>query len=300
MNAVGRIFIGLICIMSIIFMSFTVAVYSSSKNWKQIAEERKVALDKSKTEVTTLNSRFNELQKSVDDQLKAKVDEIMELRAHADTLQIDAQKSNVALAQLQNDINTAIQTIKTTHTSLTTAQTQQNELRNVFRQTQQDWNVLLSDFVKKTDEAHTLSMRLNNLESVSKELVKQYNDAQSVLRQFNLKPVPQLYAGVPPFQVTGRITEVRATGLVGVTVGEDSGLMKGHQLDVYRKSEDGRDIYLGVVEVVLTEPNQAACKILPEYRKGTIQEGDIVTSEFSQERQKYQIKRDAHVATTIN
>ena len=300
MNSVGRIFIVLILVMSLIFMSFTFMVYTSSNNWKKVADEHKSSLDKARAESNQFKQRLEELQKNVDEQLKAKGDIIADLHSQVAVFAQNQQEATQQLAVLQDAINTATQTIKTTHTTLADAQAQQTQLRDVFRQTQQDWNALLSDYVKKTDEAHTLTMQLNNLESVSQELVKQYADAKSVLNQFNLKPNPQMYAGVPPFQVMGRIKEVRATGLVEITVGEDSGLMKGHQLDVYRKAEDGRDQYLGVVEVVLTEPNRAACKVLPEYRKGTVQINDIVTSEFSQERQKYQMKRDAHVASNTN
>ena len=300
MNAVGRIFIVLTFVMSIIFMSFTVAVYSTSNNWKEKAKVESEARSKATTEANALKSRLEDLQKSVDVQLAAKGDEVAALYAQIAILQTESQKTDEALASLQSAINQAVRTIQVTHTSLNAAQAQQTKLREDFNLAQRDWNDLLTNFIRMTDEANTLAMKLNNLEAVSQELVKQYASAKSVMDQFNLKPIPELYAGVPPFQVTGRITEVRATGLVEITVGEDSGLMKGHQLDIYRKSEDGRDVYLGVVEVVLTEPNRAACKILPEYRKGTVQINDIVTSEFSQERQKYQIKRDAHVATTIN
>ena len=300
MNSVGRIFIVLIFIMSLVFMSFTVAVYSTSNNWKKIADEHKSSLDKARAESNQFKQRLEELQKNVDEQLKAKGDIIADLHSQVGIFAQNQQETTQQLVALQSEINDALQAIKSTHITLADAQAQQTQLRDVFRKTQQDWNALLTDYVTKTDEAHTLTLQLNNLELVSQELVKQYADAKSVLNQFNLKPNPQMYAGVPPFLVTGRIKEVRATGLVEITVGEDSGLMKGHQLDVYRKAEDGRDQYLGVVEVVLTEPNRAACKVLPEYRKGSVQINDIVTSEFSQERQKYQLKRDAHVASNTN
>ena len=300
MNSVGRIFIVLILVMSLIFMSFTFMVYTSSNNWKKVADEHKASLDKARAESNQFKQRLEELQKNVDEQLKAKGDVIAALHSQVSEFAQNHQESTQQLVALQKEINDAVQAIKSTHITLAAAQAQQTDLRDVFRKTQQDWNALLTDYVTKTDEAHTLTLQLNNLELVSQELVKQYADAKSVLNQFNLKPNPQMYAGVPPFLVTGRITEVRATGLVEITVGEDSGLMKGHQLDVYRKAEDGRDQYLGVVEVVLTEPNRAACKVLPEYRKGSVQINDTVTSEFSQERQKYQMKRDAHVATNTN
>ena len=300
MNAVGRIFIVLIFIMSLIFMSFTVAVYSVSNNWKATADKLKGDLTKAQSDRSRLENEKKELEKNCDELLTAKGNEIAGLHAQLLQFQTDNTMQQEDLVRLQNAINIATQTIKTTHESLQVAQAEQTTLRNEFRKTQLDWNDLLTDFIKKTDEAHDLSMKLGNLESVSQELVKQYANAKAVLDLVGMKPVPELYTGIPPYLVTGRVTEVRPTGLVEVTIGEDSGLMKGHQLDVYRKSDDGRDIYLGVVEVLLTEPNRAAARIMPEYRKGTVQAGDIVTSEFSQERQRYQLNRDTHVATTIN
>jgi len=300
MNAVGRIFIVLIFIMSLVFMSFTIAVYSASNNWKNKAAELTKERDDAKKKATESEKRFEDLKISVAEQMTAKGDIIAALHAEKANFQDESKTMESRLAQVDNTNRQAIQAIAVTHKSLNAAQAEQTTLRDDFRKTQLDWNGLMTDFIKKTDEAHDLEMKLANLQAVSKELVKQYANAKAVLDQFGYKPIPELYTGVPPYLVTGRVTEVRATGYVEITIGEDSGLMKGHQLDVYRKSEDGRDVYLGVVEVVLTSPNRAAAKVLPEYRKGTVQTGDIVTSEFSQERQKYQIKRDTHVATTIN
>ena len=300
MNAVGRIFIGLICIMSLVFMSLTIAVYSTGSNWKEQVDKQKVELDKTKAEATALKNRLTELQKSVDEQLAAKDGVNDKLQAQIKVFIEEKRDADVKLADLQGTINMATQTIKEAHTTLAAEQAKYLGLRDKFNETQAAWNVLFTNYVAKAEEAHALLLNLNRLESVSQGLVEQYNNAKLVLDRFGYKPIPEMYEGVPPYQVTGRVTEVRQNGLVRITIGEDSGLMKGHQLDVYRKNDDGREIYLGVVEVMLTEPNQAACKILPEYRKGTVQIDDVVTSEFSQERQKYQIKRDAHVATTIN
>ena len=300
MNAVGRIFIVLIFIMSLIFMSFTVAVYSVSNNWKATADKLKADLSKVQSDKNRLENEKKELEQSCNELLAAKGDEIAALRADLIRFQTDNTMQLAEMNRLQEAITLATQTIKSSHESLQVAQAEQTTLRGEFRKTQLDWNDLLTNFIRKTDEAHDLSMKLGNLESVSQGILEQYRNAKAVLDLVGMKPIPELYTGIPPYLVTGRVTEVRPTGLVEVTIGEDSGLMKGHQLDVYRKSEDGRDIYLGVVEVLLTEPNRAAARIMPEYRKGTVQAGDIVTSEFSQERQKYQIMRDAHVATTIN
>ncbi len=296
MNLVGKIFIVLIFVMSLVFMAFAVSVYSTSNNWREAALAQKKVLDETKKELQQLTEKKTALEKSCKEQLAQKNNEVTALITARDTLQQELDTTRTTLNGLQTDIVSAIAAVRATHDEMQASRAELVSLREEFRKTQQDWNSLFTEFVKKTDQAQDLGMKLSNLETVSQELVKQYNDAKAVLGQFGLKPIPDLYMGIPPFQVAGMITEVRPTGLVEISLGEDAGLMKGHQLDVYRKT-DGRDVYLGVVEVVLTEPNKAACKILPEYRKGSIQETDIVTSEFSQERQRYQLKAAAHVAT---
>ena len=70
---------------------------------------------------------------------------------------------------------------------------------------------------------------------------------------------------------------VGADGLIEISLGTDDGLLKGHTLEVYRK--DG-SAYLGRVEVTATQPDKAACKILPQFRQGPIQGGDRVTSKL--------------------
>ncbi len=296
MNLVGKIFIVLILVMSLVFMSFAVSVYSTSNNWRETALAKKKELDEARNQLQQLTKTMTDLRKSCDEQLAQKNNETTALITARDSLQQELETARATLNGLEAEKSEAIAAVRATHEEIKNCRGELVSLREKFRNTQQDWNALFTSFVKRTDEAQNLQMKLTNLETVSQELVEQYNDAKAVLGRFGLKPIPDLYMGIPPFQVAGMITEVRPTGLVEISLGEDAGLMKGHQLDVYRKT-DGRDVYLGVVEVVLTEPNKAACKILPEYRKGSIQEADHVTSEFSQERQRYQLNAAAHVAT---
>ncbi|MGL6194281.1 MAG: hypothetical protein ACRC2T_05610 [Thermoguttaceae bacterium] len=288
--------------MSIVFMSFAVLVYSSSNNWKTVAEEAKKAADAEKAKVQQLTAKQTELQKNIEEMLAAKANEIAALTTTVMELRNKEVIDKNKIAELHKENGLAETTVQLAHNEIENIRAELITLRDKFNKTQEDWNALFTSYVKKTDEAANLQQQLTNLEDTSRDLVRILGDAQEVLRKFGLKADPNLYTGVPPHLVAGKVTEVRGAnsgnndGFVAITIGSDSGLMKGHQLDVFRKL-DGRDEYLGVVEVVLTEPNEAVCKIIPEYRKGTIKSGDIVTSEFSQERQKYQKTRDTNVAT---
>jgi hypothetical protein len=148
-------------------------------------------------------------------------------------------------------------------------------LRKDLRKAQEDWATLYSNLVAKTDEAHGLAMKLANYRSVGEKLAKDYRDAVDVLKQHGLKPEPSLYSGVPPKGIHGIITEVRPNGWVEISVGEDSGIIKGHRLDVVRNI-DGRSSYIGKIEVVRAEADRSAAVILPEFRRGTVQQDDIV------------------------
>lgn len=298
MNALGKIFIGIIFLMSFLFMGFSIVVYSTHQTWKTKHDEIGKELSNVKAQLADLKKQNEDLDTFKKTKLNEKWSGIASLESTVIRLREDEAKSNADKAEMGNKIAAMMSTIASSHENIRNAQTEQNALRENFNKTQRDWNNLLDDYVAKTDEAHDLQMKLNNLEEVGRDLVKQYNSASTVLKHFGLKPLPEIYSGVPLHRVDGRVADVRPSdNTIEITIGEDSGIMKGHQLDIYRRA-DGRDVYIGVAEVVLAEPNRAACKILPQYRKGTVQVNDIVTSEYSQDRQKYQVKGgQEHVAT---
>jgi hypothetical protein len=94
-----------------------------------------------------------------------------------------------------------------------------------------------------------------------------------VLRKFNLKGEPAVYQDTPTKGVMGIVTAALAGGYIQISLGQDDGLLVGHRLDAYRQST-----YLGKIEVIQTRPDQAVCKVLPEFRKGTIQVNDRVST----------------------
>ncbi|MFM8804039.1 MAG: hypothetical protein ACKOK8_09035, partial [Planctomycetia bacterium] len=66
-NVIGKIFIFAVFIMSLMLMSFAVAIYSSHVNWQEIAEKTKQQLKDVKEEETRLNAEITRLTKNVAD-----------------------------------------------------------------------------------------------------------------------------------------------------------------------------------------------------------------------------------------
>ena len=57
------------------------------------------------------------------------------------------------------------------------------------------------------------------------------------------------------------------------------GLLKGHQLEVYRIG-GGQSTYVGRIEVVKTSPDKSVCKIDPKFQNSNMMVGDRVASKI--------------------
>lgn len=276
MNNVGKIFIVLIAVVCVLFMAFSLVVFNSQINWKtkhdtvqaELAESKKT-LEGKKREVENLVDAIKVEQKRQQDAEASYNTKVAELAEERDDFKAQFEK-------LENERKDAIDAVKRAHTTLAESRAELSELRKDHRKVQEDWGKLFTVYVEKTDEAHDLSRKLATARSVGEKLYKDYRDAIDVLRKFDLKPLPDLYSGIPPKGVEGIVTEVRPDGWVEISIGADSGLAKGQQLDVVRMSR-GNPTLIGKVEVREVEPNKAACQILPAFRKGTVQRDDIVT-----------------------
>ncbi|HBT76959.1 MAG TPA: hypothetical protein DEB39_08540 [Planctomycetaceae bacterium] len=276
MNTVGKIFICLIAVVCVMFMSFTLMLFASQINWK--SEHEKIT--KQLAEVTAERDRQLALRTRLEEELQAEIqrqtDRVTELDTKVVQMAEERDDFKKKYDELDENRLRAIDAVKQAHASLASSRAELGQLRKEQRDLQKQWGELSTQFVKKTDEAHDLSLKLANFRSVGEKLMKDYRDAVDVLKKFNLKPIPSIYTGEPPKGVEGIVTEVRP-GWIEISIGEDSGIMKGQKLDVYREA-NGRSIYICKVEVDRTEPDKAACRVLPEFRKGTVQRDDTVGS----------------------
>jgi len=288
MNLVGKIFVVLIFVMSILFMGFVMAVYATHRNWRdvvmnpedQVTPEKPLGLTFQLDAVTRANEELRATLEKLDAELEAeKADRrqaLAKLQTEKDTLERERDQREQQLAQLQEEKRRAVAAMEAAHQTLADLRAEVTALRTEVRQAQKERDADREKVIKLTDDLHQAAIAQRTLKARNTELTANYADALEVLRKFDLKPHPALYTGVPP-KVEGEVSAVRSGGLIEINIGSDDGLMQGHTLEVFRAS-DGT--YLGRVEVTHTLPDKAAAKILPELQKGSIQEGDSVTSKF--------------------
>jgi septal ring factor EnvC (AmiA/AmiB activator) len=276
MNLVGKIFVGIIALMSVVCLTLSVVSYASHHNWKERSaqldeqikklegEKTAMAAEKSALEAAKAEAvkNYEQIVKALDSKVNAMTAENQTLKTTNEQLEKDLQERVAAIATSGQTINTLNQQIALTTEDLATAQ----QLRASY----------LRDLAQTMARLYDLAGLYGNVKEQNVDLTKAHDDVLAVLQQHGLNPDPSLYAELPKTAVRGTIEVVKEgpSGLVMISIGSDDGLAQGNQLHVRRG-----DVYLGKLEVVVVEPNRAVCNVLGEYRQGTMLEGDEVYSQ---------------------
>jgi myosin heavy subunit len=282
MNLVGKIFIVLIFIMSLVFMSFAVAVYGTHKSWKEAVEKPrdparpgdaglKFRLADAKLKQEELAAQ---LLKLTEDVSKEKTDLNMKL-AKSETARTEVAKQFEDLKTERDELakkdKLAIAALDTAQQNLDKLTNEVEGLRKEIRTVQDDRNKQFEKVVKITDQVQQAKGETKRLEERGVQLASQVARQKSVLDAHGLNEYTPLDKLPPPLR--GKVLAVSADDLIEVSLGKDDGLKTGHTLEVYRENK-----YLGRVEVLNIDTDRAVAKILKDFRKAPIQKGDNVAT----------------------
>lgn len=277
MNLVGKIFVSLIAIMSIVFFSLTLVLYASHKNWKEesAAKDQQIqAMTQEKTALTTVKA---DLEKRITDEQAVYLKSIAALETKARELETTNADLIVERNTLAEESQKRMDIINTYNAMINEYRVSIETMTRDLAAAQKNRADYLQTLATTVNQMHELASIRGDLEAKNLELTNEFDKAITVLNMKGLKPIPELYDRTLPYHVKGTVEAVQegARGLIMISLGSDDGLRPLHTLEAYRD-----DSYLGRIEVVTVEPNRAVCRILPEYRQGTIKEGDNVASKF--------------------
>lgn len=273
MNFIGKIFVVLIFVMSLVFMSFAVAVYGTHQNWKQEAEKQQELVTIARNELTKAEEATQlleaEKKREIDarDQTLAKLEEQRAelatdreaLVKERDALMIKDQEAVVALKAAQQNLERLTKEVEGLRTEIRTAQ---GERDKSFEQV-----------VELTDQIHQEKGEVERLKERRLQLAEQLASAELVLKRHGLdKAMP--VDNIPPM-VRGKVLAINRDDMVEISLGTDDGLRIGHTLEVFRGSK-----YLGRIELLHTTTDRAVGKIVPGFKKGIIQRDDDVATRF--------------------
>ncbi len=276
MNLVGKIFVGIIALMSVVCLTLSVVSYASHHNWKEESAKLDEQIKTLESEKSQLSALKTTLEKEKADAELAYAQTIQALRSKTEELAAQNQELGADNEQLQKDLQARVDAIETNGRTINDLREQLESTTVDLATAQQLRASYLRDLAETMGKLHTLSALFGDLEGQNADLAKAHADVLTVLQQHNLNPDPSVYSELPKNAVRGTIEVVKEgpEGLTMISIGSDDGLAKGNQLHVRRG-----DSYLGKLEVVTVEPNRAVCKVLPGYRQGVMMEGDEVYSQ---------------------
>ena len=277
MNLLGRLFIVLIFVGSIMMMSWSIALYATHTDWKGRASKLEQERNQKTQELAALQKEMADMKTALDLEIRSQANRSVAMKTKIDQLTQDNNTAREDLATLRTEL--------ANQTALADAAVKETELlrirfdeasKDLFA-AQNDWSDMSTRLVRKMDEAHSLAIQVANYQSISEQLAKDYRVTVEALRGLGYSAADLALLGTkPPAGIRGTVTEVRPGGIIEISIGSDSGVVKGHQLDVVRNVGE-RSAYIGKIEITTVVADRAVAKVMPNFRVGVVQRNDEVT-----------------------
>ena len=284
MTLLGKIFTVLVLVMSILFMSFSIVVYATHRNWKLVVDnatptaEHPLGLRQQVTQQRETNEQLRgELERAKDAlaaEQAARRFALASLRTKLDDATQKRIEKEKELAELQASHRTLVTAHDSAVSELGKATREVERLRDEYRQTREDRDEQFAEVVRLTDELNRLEGTRRSLEERRAQLLAQNSAMKAVLTANGLTEFDNIDQ-LPP-DLDGIVVAVSDKDLIEISIGSDDGLKEGHVLDVFRQNA-----YLGRVIIRRTAPDRAVAEIIKEYRRGVIKKGDRVATKLS-------------------
>jgi hypothetical protein len=270
MNLIGKIFVFAVFVMSLVFMSFAAAIYSSHTNWREEIERTadqvqpgkqlgyKYQLEELKKERESLQTEITSLQEKVSVSEAARDQVVAKLQYALNEKSGELDKLREQEKERENDRKQSMDEMTAAREELKTATAEVEKLREGVRAAK-----LAADLYEKESFLEIANERKAQLE-------KQVANARLLLQQSGLSIDSPPKDRVPA--IDGLVTAV-ADDSVELSLGGDDGVQMGHELEVFR---DGQ--YLGRVRVVSVKPDKAIAIVIKQFSRGIIQRGDRVAT----------------------
>ncbi|MBN1394112.1 MAG: hypothetical protein JW959_03725 [Pirellulales bacterium] len=291
MNLVGKIFVVLIFVMSLVFMSFAMAVYTVQQNWREVVElpadkvvpgkqkGLKYQLQDADARIKELNDRWEQAQKDRKTETVNKQKALTALETERDELLTTRRELEALLAGEEKAKREAVAAMTATQKLADGYRKELEQLRKDYIEAERDRDAHFNEVTRKTDELHQAANELQQLKLRLAELSKDLAKYKELARWLDAPDPDSDYKSKIPPRVDGLVTATPGKGLVEISIGADDGLSKGHRLEVYRVSGDS-SVYVGRIEVVETAPAKSVCKIDPKFQNSQVREGDRVVSKL--------------------
>ncbi len=271
MNLLGKVFTGLIFLLSVIFFSLAIAVNASHINQKSLAAK----FQEESRKATETNTQLTALLEAAKDNLSieqaARRSSLAALQTQLEQKTDELQKKEIELENVQSAHTTLVATEKDTQQELKARTTDNEALRKQLVDAREDRNQLFQRLVTSKDQLNRLQGIYQAERERERQMASDLAMATEKLEKLGIRPETLLTAP----EVNGQVTAVATNGLVEVSLGRDDGMREGFTLEAHRNGQ-----YLGRLLVKTVSDNKSVAEIITSYQKGYIREGDRVDSKL--------------------
>jgi hypothetical protein len=275
MTLLGKVFTGLLFLLSVIFFTLAVAVNASHIDYRDLVKNPTTGYEKRVKEAEVKNQQLAKLLEDASElsiEQAARRSALAALQTQIDQREQELATQDAELTKLLAAHTDLVATEQLTQQELK-AKTDDNELlRKQIVDAREDRNQIYGRLVNTIDEYNRLQGMFQSLDERRQQLASDYTSAKEKLDILNIKPKTLIEA--PP-AVNGQILAVSTSGSVEVSLGRDDGMREGFTLEVSRSGQ-----YLGRLKLTTVAADRSVAQILTGFQRGYIREGDRVDSKL--------------------
>jgi myosin heavy subunit len=258
-------------------MSFAIVVYTTHKNWRELAGNQQTRLTAAQAEIARLQSQHDRqveqlaAERLAAEQQAAKLETERTLLAQTNA---GIQSELDELKQQQRDRLAAFASTQKNNEDLST---QVAELSRQKRDSELARDAQYAQMLAATEQRNQLVGQLETATERNKSLTEAVARMTQVMQSAGLDPATDVNAVTPT--VDGIVSQIRRSGgaqFVEVSIGADDGLKAGDTVEVFRGSK-----YLGRLDILETSPDKAVGQVNRRFLQGQIQEGDRVATRLN-------------------
>jgi hypothetical protein len=284
MTFIGKIFTVAILVMSVVFMSFSVVVFATHKNWKMLVTNDTPTekydlglvhqLDNLKETNNTLRNELDNIKNQLAVEQAARRHRIGVLETKLAESESRLSDKEAELRALQAAEGEAAEALKLAELTVSSLRGEVQGLRDEIRQVQTERDVFFMRVVDLTDKVNAAAGLEKVLEERQVQLLAQISQYKRVMDKLGVNPAMSV-EGIPP-KLDGIVLAVGSKNLIEISIGSDDGLKTGHGVEVFRDNS-----YLGHAVVLKTDPDRSVAQIDEKSQRGLIKVRDRVATKLS-------------------
>ncbi len=280
MTFVGKILVIVIMVFALLFLGISTVVFTTHTNWKE-------ATAKEQKKVSDLNGKVRDLTSAVDaakkDAAKSQADNkaaIDQIEGRNKSIEDDRKTAETEVTAARAKLEVAQETASRALAEAGENFKETKQLREQKSEVEKQANGYKLQQTELNDKIREHERQIKTLDENNKDLRDRVARLSALLRKSGLSDDITTVKGgqdSPPV-VQGEVSRVDArNSQIEITIGSDDGLVRGHELFLYRTQPQAQ--YLGKVRILSVDPDQAVAQVIGKTVNGIkIKEGDIVSS----------------------